>query len=137
MDLIRRSDVEISFFQKCNHSRVYAETTVCRCASKYLFLKISQSSQEKTCARVSFDNVRTTTLFKKKDFGTGVFLWVLNTFVDRTPPVVALVYGKINLIILILQHMRESGNINETFSLRENLSAKNWCAKWELEKYFS
>ena len=45
---------------------------------KKVFLKISQNSQEKTCARVSFFNNKvegmSLQLYLKRDSGTGVFL---------------------------------------------------------------
>ena len=59
-----------------------------RCSVKKVFLEISQNSQENTCARVSF-------LIKLQawDSGTGIFLWILQNFLEhlfyRTPPVAA------------------------------------------------
>ena len=41
---------------------------------KKVFLKISQNSQEKTCARASSFNI------KRENFGTGAFLWILVNF---------------------------------------------------------
>ena len=47
-----------------------------RCSVKKVFLKISQNSQENTCARAFFNNVVDIDLqlYYKKDSGTGVFL---------------------------------------------------------------
>ena len=41
---------------------------------KKVFLKISQNSQENTCARASSFNI------ERGNFGTGVFLWILGNF---------------------------------------------------------
>ena len=43
-----------------------------RCSMKIVLLKMSQNSQESTCARVFFSTLI--------DSGTGVFLWVLRNF---------------------------------------------------------
>ena len=51
-----------------------AETVVRTCSVKKVFLKISQNSQEKTCARASSFNI------KREDSGTSVFLWILRNF---------------------------------------------------------
>ena len=51
---------------------------------KKLFLKISQNSQENTCARVPF------LILIKNDSGTGIFLWISGNFQEHlyyaTPP---------------------------------------------------
>ena len=39
-----------------------------------MFLKISQNSQENTCASLPFNEVL------KRDYDTGVFLWILRNF---------------------------------------------------------
>ena len=52
---------------------VLSEAVVRRCSVKKMFLKISQNSQEITCARVSSAGLRLATLLKR-DSGTGVFL---------------------------------------------------------------
>ena len=51
-----------------------AEAVVRTCSVKKVFLKISQNSQEKTCARASSFNI------KRENFGTGAFLWILVNF---------------------------------------------------------
>ena len=58
-----------------------SEAVARRCSSKKLFWKISQNSQENTCARVSF-LIRAwgLQLYLKRDSGTGVFLWILRCF---------------------------------------------------------
>ena len=58
-----------------------SEAVARRCSSKKLFWKISQNSQENTCARVSF-LIRAwgLQLYSKRDSGTGVFLWILRYF---------------------------------------------------------
>ena len=43
--------------------------------SPEVFLKILQNSQENTCARVLFNK-----LHWKRDYGTGVFLWILRNY---------------------------------------------------------
>ena len=54
-----------------------------RVLSKKVLLEISQSSQENTCARVSFLiklQASGLQLYFKKGYGTGVFLWILWNF---------------------------------------------------------
>ena len=46
-----------------------------------MFWEISQNSQESTCARVSF--LIKLQLYEKRDFGTGVFLWILRNFSEH------------------------------------------------------
>ena len=56
---------------------------VTRVLYKKVFLKISLNSQENTCARVSFSiqlQASGPQLYTKRDFGIGVFLWVLRNF---------------------------------------------------------
>ena len=54
-----------------------------------IFLKISQNSQENTCAGVSF-LIKLQARSEKRDSGTGVFLWILRNFQEhffnRTTP---------------------------------------------------
>ena len=53
------------------------------CSVKKVFLEISQNSQEKTCARVSFlIKLQSSDLqiFKKRNSDTGVFLLILWKF---------------------------------------------------------
>ena len=75
-----------------------------RCSVKKVFLEVSQNSQENTCARVSFFNKaaawkhlcqslffdKVANFIKKRDSGTGVFMWILWNFWEhlfhRTPP---------------------------------------------------
>ena len=48
-----------------------------------VFSEISQHSQENTCARVSFLiklQAWGLQLYQKRDSGTGVFLWILQSF---------------------------------------------------------
>ena len=54
-----------------------SEVVARRCSVKKLFLKISQNSQENTCARVSFLIKLGLQLYIKRDSGAGVFLWIL------------------------------------------------------------
>ena len=60
-----------------------AEVTTGAVLLKKVFWKISQNSQENTCARVSFFNkvagLKPATLLKR-DSGTGVFLSILRNF---------------------------------------------------------
>ena len=60
-----------------------AEVTTGAVLLKKAFWKISQNSQENTCARVSFFNkvagLKPATLLKR-DSGTGVFLSILRNF---------------------------------------------------------
>ena len=70
------------------HTRVSSGAAIRRCFVKKLFLKISQNSQESTCARVSFLACN----FIKKEALTQVFPCEFceifkNTFFYRTPPV--------------------------------------------------
>ena len=51
------------------------EAVAQRCSVKKAFLEISQNSQEKTCARVSFSKkLQASATLLKRDSGTGVFL---------------------------------------------------------------
>ena len=55
-----------------------SEAVVRRCCLKKVFLKISQISQENTCARASFSKKLQASglqIYLKRDSGTGVFLW--------------------------------------------------------------
>ena len=63
-----------------------------RSSIKKMFLKISQYSQENTCARVSFSlklQASGLKLYLKRDSSTGVFLWIFQNFqkhfFSRTP----------------------------------------------------
>ena len=48
---------------------------------KKLFWEISQSSLENACARVSFlIKLQACNFILKRDFGTGAFLWILQSF---------------------------------------------------------
>ena len=49
------------------------EAVAQRCSVKKMLLKISQNSQENTCARVSF-------LIKLQASAAGAFLWILRKF---------------------------------------------------------
>ena len=52
-----------------------------------MFLEISQSSQENTCARASFlikMQAWDLQLYLKRDSGTGAFLWILWNFLGIT-----------------------------------------------------
>ena len=54
-----------------------------RCSVKKVFLEISQNSQENTCARVSFLiklQASGLQLYYKRDYVTGIFLWILRKF---------------------------------------------------------
>ena len=54
-----------------------------RSSLKKMFLKVSRSSKENICARVSFSiNLQAWGLqhYQKGDFGAGVFLWALRNF---------------------------------------------------------
>ena len=56
---------------------VDSEVVVQRCSVKKFFLKISQNSQENTCARVSILiklQAQGLQLYQKRDSGTGIFL---------------------------------------------------------------
>ena len=51
------------------------EAVVQRCSAKRVFLEISQSSQENSCARVSFlIGLQGPATLLKRNSGTGVFL---------------------------------------------------------------
>ena len=71
------------------------EAVVWRCSVKKLFLKISQNSQENTCARVSFNEVaslRPATSLKEtlaQVFSCEFFQISKNTYLHRTPLVAA------------------------------------------------
>ena len=61
-----------------------------------MFLEISQNSQDHTCARVFFSiKLRAwgLQLYSERDSGTGIFLWILQNFLEhlfyRTPLVAA------------------------------------------------
>ena len=61
----------------------WQEAVVRTCSLKKVFSKISQNSQENTCARVSFSTKLQASgqqLYSKIDYGTGVFLWILENF---------------------------------------------------------
>ena len=54
-----------------------------RSSCREVFLEIPQNSQENTCTRVSFFNKvagGACNFIKKRDSGTGVFLWILRNF---------------------------------------------------------
>ena len=64
-----------------------------RCSIKKKLLKISQNSQEKTCAIVSFLiklQASVLQLYLKRNSGTGFFLWILRNlwehFFNNAPP---------------------------------------------------
>ena len=61
----------------------FSEAVSRRCSGKKVFLKISQNSQENTCARVSFLNKVTCLRPAKRDSDTGVFLWILRNFKEN------------------------------------------------------
>ena len=81
-----------------NNSEILTEAVVRRCSVKKMFLKISQNSQENTCAWVSFFNkvaglacnfIKNKTLAQA--FSSESCNVFKNTFFYRTPPVVAFV----------------------------------------------
>ena len=57
---------------------VNSEAVPRSCSIKKVLLKISQNSQENTCARVSF--FKDLQLYQKRDSDTSVFLWILRNF---------------------------------------------------------
>ena len=62
---------------------LYTEPVVQRRSVKKVFLKISQISQENSCARVHFLiklQARGLQCYWKRDSGTSVFLWTLRDF---------------------------------------------------------
>ena len=72
------------------------EAVAWRCSVKNVFLEISQNSKETTCVKVSFlikVHVWGLQLYQKRDFGTSVFVWILqiskNIFFHITPLVAA------------------------------------------------
>ena len=65
------------FVRLLNESK--SEAVARRCSVKKVFVKVSQVSQENTCAGVSF-SIRVWGLQLKRDSGTGDFLWNLGTF---------------------------------------------------------
>ena len=65
-----------------NHNAT-AEAISQRCSVKKVFLEISQNSQENTSARVSFLSKLQASglqLYKKRDSGTVISLWILQNF---------------------------------------------------------
>ena len=61
----------------------FPEAVVRRCFVKKMFLKIPQNLLENTCTRVSFFNKVTEFMpqtLLKTDFGTVIFLWILQNF---------------------------------------------------------
>ena len=56
---------------------MYAEAATRGVLWKKVLLKISQNLQENTCARASFLIKLQAKACKKRDSGTGVFLWIL------------------------------------------------------------
>ena len=60
------------------------------CSVKNIFLKVSQNSQENTCARVSF-LIKLQTAFLAQVFSCEFSEVFKNTFLDGTPPVSAFV----------------------------------------------
>ena len=61
----------------------FSEAVARRCSVKEVFLTITQISQEKTCAEVSFLiklQAAGLQLCSKRDSGTGVFLSILRDF---------------------------------------------------------
>ena len=59
-----------------------SEVVVRRCSTEKVVLKISQNSQENTCVRLSFLQPPACN-FKKRDSGTGVYLWILRKFQEQ------------------------------------------------------
>ena len=119
-------------------SITYAEAVTQRSSVKTVFLEISQNSHKSTCARVSFLNKvaggAACNFIKKRDSGTGAFLWILPNFWEqlfyRTPPgdcfylcprlcVVLIVFSFFFLVIsFIVCHVRFS-LCNMSFSARK------------------
>ena len=59
----------ISFYTPWKHiKQSFSKAVVRRCSVKKVFLKVSQNSEEITCARVSF--------LINLQSGTGIFLWI-------------------------------------------------------------
>ena len=67
-----------------------SRSSVCRCSSNQVFLKISQTSQESTCEAL---RLKACNVIKKKSpiqvFSFEVCKIFKNTFFNRTPPVTA------------------------------------------------
>ena len=67
-------------------SAFFRNSVVRRCSVKKMFLKISQNSQENTCARASFSiklQASGLQLHLKRDSGTVIFLLILRNFQER------------------------------------------------------
>ena len=80
--LKRQSKVfRMSFFAK-NITKFFRNNHW-RSSIKKVFLEILQNSQENTCATASFSiklQALVLQLYLKRDFGTGVLLWILQSF---------------------------------------------------------
>ena len=91
----------VQIYSVLNIQRKYLkiEAVVRRCSIKKVFLEISQNSQEKACARVSFliklqaSGIRPVTLLKKRlcrrCFSVNFSKFLKNTFSYRAHPVAA------------------------------------------------
>ena len=85
------------FIRSSPSQLLYVPAVVWRCSVKNMFLRISQDSQENTCARVSFLVRPKTYNFIKKETLAQVLscvCWEIfkNTFFYRKPPVAASLY---------------------------------------------
>ena len=94
--------------KKCLWDTVqFVTEAVPRCSVKKVFLQISQNSQEKICARVSFLiklQPWGPQLYWKRDSDTSAFLWILRDFYEHlTSPVAAFVSDEI-------QNIQKDGN---------------------------
>ena len=49
------SELLKSIYDEVNQRNQYTEAVVCKCSSKYVFLRISEISQENTCVGVFFN----------------------------------------------------------------------------------
>ena len=67
-------------------AKVTWEAAVCSCSSEQMLIEILQYSLENICVGVFFliklHDLRPATLFKR-DFNTGVFLWILRNFYEQ------------------------------------------------------
>ena len=71
---LKRCKVKFNFFVDFSPAFIKTESVVRRCFLKNVFIEISQSSQENTCARVSFLNTSGGCLCKKGNvYEIGIF----------------------------------------------------------------
>ena len=82
-----------------------------------MFLKILQKAQENTCTRGSFlIKFQTCNFIKKRDFGTGVFLWILRNFKEHL-----YFYGAPPATASGLRFISEGSSYPESKNLAEDL----------------